>query len=83
MLGKKEIWKVQLSGHTDNSGNPEKNMELSKNRTQAVKDYLIKQGVKEFRIKAEWFGQEKPIADNKTPAGRQKNRRVEMKIIFE
>lgn len=83
LLAKKEMWKVQLSGHTDNTGNPVKNMELSKNRTQAVKDYLIKQGVKEFRIKTEWFGQERPVADNKTPAGRQKNRRVEMKIVFE
>ncbi|MBK9358982.1 MAG: OmpA family protein [Bacteroidales bacterium] len=79
----RKMWKVKLSGHTDNTGNPEKNMELSKNRTQAVKDYLIKQGVEEFRITAEWFGQERPVADNKTPAGRQKNRRVEMKIVFD
>lgn len=83
LMEKQENWKVQLSGHTDNTGNPAKNMELSKNRTQAVKDYLIKQGVKEFRIRTDWFGQEKPVADNKTPAGRQKNRRVEMKIVFE
>ncbi|NTW25349.1 MAG: OmpA family protein [Lentimicrobium sp.] len=79
----RKMWKVVLSGHTDNTGSPDKNMELSKNRVQAVKDYLIKQGVMEFRIRAEWFGQEKPIADNKTAAGRQKNRRVEMKMIFE
>jgi len=79
----RKMWKVVLSGHTDNTGSPEKNMELSKNRVQAVKDYLIRQGVMEFRIRAEWFGQEKPIADNKTAAGRQKNRRVEMKMIFE
>ncbi len=78
-----EMWKVRLSGHTDNTGKPEKNMELSKNRTQAVKDYLISKGVKEFRIKAEWFGQTKPVADNNSAEGRQKNRRVEMEIIFE
>lgn len=83
LMIQKPMWKVQLSGHTDNTGNAEKNMTLSNNRTQAVKDYLIKQGVDEFRIKTEWFGQEKPVADNKTPAGRQKNRRVEMKIVFE
>jgi outer membrane protein OmpA-like peptidoglycan-associated protein len=83
LMKTRKMWKVQLSGHTDNTGNPEKNMELSKNRTQAVKDYLIKQGVEEFRIRTEWFGQEMPVADNKTPAGRQKNRRVEMKIVFE
>ncbi len=83
LMKTQKMWKVQLSGHTDNTGNPVKNMELSKNRAQAVKDYLIKQGVEEFRIPTEWFGQEMPIADNKTPAGRQKNRRVEMKIVFE
>jgi len=82
MLQKPE-WKVQLSGHTDNTGKPEKNMELSKNRAQAVKDYLIKQGVQEYRIRTEWFGQERPVADNATPAGRQQNRRVEMKIVFD
>jgi outer membrane protein OmpA-like peptidoglycan-associated protein len=83
LMKTQKMWKVQLSGHTDNTGNPDKNMELSKNRTQAVKDYLIKQGVEEFRIRTEWFGQEMPVADNKTPAGRQQNRRVEMKIVFE
>mgnify|MGYP000913099547 CR=1 FL=1 len=83
LLKTKEGWKVLLSGHTDNTGTPAGNMELSKNRAQAVKDYLIGQGVPEFKIKAEWFGQEMPIADNKTSAGRQKNRRVEMKIVFE
>lgn len=83
LMIKKPEWKVQLSGHTDNTGNADKNMELSKNRTQAVKDYLIGQGVLEYRIKTDWFGQERPVADNKTTAGRQKNRRVEMKIVFE
>lgn len=83
LMIQKPEWKVQLSGHTDNTGNAEKNMDLSNNRTQAVKDYLIKQGVLEYKIKTEWFGQEKPVADNKTAAGRQKNRRVEMKIVFE
>lgn len=83
LMVQKPEWKVQLSGHTDNTGNAEKNMELSKNRTQAVKDYLIGQGVMEYRIKTDWFGQERPVEDNKTAAGRQKNRRVEMKIVFE
>lgn len=83
LLKTKEGWKVVLSGHTDNTGTATGNMELSKNRAQSVKDYLIGQGVPEFKVKAEWFGQERPIADNKTAAGRQKNRRVEMKIIFE
>ncbi len=76
-------WKVKLSGHTDNTGVAEKNMELSKNRAQSVKDYLISKGVKEYHIITEWFGQTQPVADNKTAEGRQKNRRVEMEIVFE
>lgn len=83
MLIAKADWKVKLSGHTDNTGTPAGNMELSKNRANSVKDYLMGQGVPESKIISEWFGQEKPIADNKTTAGRQKNRRVEMKIVFE
>ena len=57
-------------------------MTLSKNRTMAVKNFLVK-GIDSNRIRTEWFGQEKPIAPNTTPEGRQKNRRVEMKIVFE
>lgn len=83
LLIERPQWKVQLSGHTDNTGNPESNMALSRNRSQAVKDYLIMKGVEEYRIRTEWFGQELPVADNKTAAGRQKNRRVEMKIVFD
>jgi outer membrane protein OmpA-like peptidoglycan-associated protein len=83
LLKTKEGWNVMLSGHTDNTGTPAKNMELSKNRAESVRDYLIGQGVASSKIKSEWFGQEKPVADNKTAEGRQKNRRVEMKIVFD
>lgn len=83
MLIAKSDWRVKLSGHTDNTGTPAGNMELSKNRANSVRDYLIGQGVPSERIITEWFGQEKPVADNKTSAGRQQNRRVEMKIVFE
>ncbi|KAF5030277.1 Outer membrane porin F [anaerobic digester metagenome] len=76
-------WKVKLTGHTDNTGIAGNNMELSKNRAQSVKDYLISKGVKEYHIITEWFGQTRPIADNNTAEGRQKNRRVEMDIVFE
>lgn len=75
-------WTLKLSGHTDNEGTPEKNMMLSEKRAKAVKDYLVKQGATPGKIITEWFGQTQPIADNATVAGRQKNRRVEMKIIF-
>jgi len=75
-------WKLKLSGHTDNEGNADKNMVLSEKRAKAVKAYLVKKGVPADNVITEWFGQTMPIADNATPAGRQKNRRVEMKIIF-
>jgi outer membrane protein OmpA-like peptidoglycan-associated protein len=57
-------------------------MLLSEKRAKSVKAYLVKKGVPPDNIITEWFGQTMPIADNTTPAGRQKNRRVEMKIIF-
>lgn len=75
-------WTLKLSGHTDNQGDADKNMTLSEKRSKAVKAYLVKKGVPADNIIAEWFGQTVPIADNSTPEGRQKNRRVEMKVIF-
>lgn len=75
-------WTLKLSGHTDNQGDAAKNMLLSEKRAKAVKKYLVSKGVKADRIIAEWFGQTVPVADNATEAGRQKNRRVEMKVQF-
>lgn len=78
----KKDWTLKLSGHTDNQGNADKNMELSEKRANAVKRYLVKKGAAADGIITEWFGQTQPIDSNDTPAGRQKNRRVEMKILF-
>jgi outer membrane protein OmpA-like peptidoglycan-associated protein len=75
-------WTLKLSGHTDNEGSPESNMALSEKRSNAVKNYLVKKGVREGQITTEWFGETMPIDDNATAKGRQKNRRVEMTIIF-
>jgi len=83
VMKKRSEFKLSLSGHTDNVGKPASNLALSKNRTLAVKNYLVKKGIEPDRIKTEWFGQTQPIADNTTAEGRQKNRRVEMKIVFE
>lgn len=82
LLDKKNTWKLKVSGHTDNQGDAATNMVLSEKRAVAVKMYLIMQGIAPDRIKVEWFGATKPIADNATEEGRQKNRRVEM-LIFE
>ncbi|MBK6523421.1 MAG: OmpA family protein [Sphingobacteriaceae bacterium] len=78
----KADWKLTLSGHTDNQGDADKNMTLSEKRSKAVKAYLVKKGVPAENVNVEWFGQTVPIGDNATPEGRQKNRRVEMKVIF-
>lgn len=75
-------WTLKLSGHTDNLGDATKNLMLSEKRAKAIKKYLVSKGVKEDKIIAEWFGQGMPIADNATEAGRQKNRRVEMKVEY-
>ena len=82
-LKKKPIWKIQVSGHTDNVGDDDANMILSKKRSESVKRFLMQNGIDEGRIKTQFFGESKPIEDNSTAAGRQKNRRVELKIIFD
>ena len=75
-------WTLKLSGHTDNQGDAAKNLLLSEKRAKAVKKYLVSKGVAADKVIAEWFGQTVPIADNTTPEGRQKNRRVEMKVEY-
>jgi OmpA-OmpF porin, OOP family len=71
---------LDISGHTDNTGDATKNQTLSENRAQSVKDYLIKKGVEESRITSAGYGPDQPVADNTTAAGRAKNRRVEIKV---
>ncbi|RPH94578.1 OmpA family protein [candidate division KSB1 bacterium] len=68
---------VEIWGHTDNSGKREKNMKLSEDRANAVKLWLVAKGIAESRLTTKGFGPDKPIADNKTPEGKQKNRRIE------
>ena len=83
VLKKKTTWKLEITGHTDNVGDDNLNLALSKKRAEALKTYLMSQGVDEVRLLTLYFGETKPIATNDTPEGRQKNRRVEMKIVFE
>lgn len=82
LIKHQDEWTLKLSGHTDNQGTPEGNLLLSEKRVNAVKNYLVKKGALEDRILTEWFGQSVPVADNATAAGRQKNRRVEMRIMY-
>lgn len=83
VLVKKTDWKLQISGHTDNVGNDQNNLVLSKKRAESVKNFLISQGVDAKRLNALYFGETMPIETNDTPEGRQKNRRVEMTVVFE
>jgi len=73
--------RFEVDGHTDNVGKKAANQILSEGRANAIKDYLIKSGVEAERIEAKGFGMDKPVATNKTAAGRAKNRRVEIILI--
>ena len=83
VLSEQPNWSLKLEGYTDNVGKEDYNLKLSKKRAEAVKKYIESKGIMPSRITAEGFGSSKPIADNKTEAGREKNRRVEFKIVKE
>jgi outer membrane protein OmpA-like peptidoglycan-associated protein len=72
--------KLSIEGHTDNVGKPASNLMLSQKRADAVKNYLVQKGLNANRLDAKGYGQEKPVADNSTPAGKAANRRVELKL---
>ena len=73
--------KVELSGHTDNTGSNKINEKLSQDRAQAVVDYLVAKGISKDRFEAKGYGSSKPVASNKSKEGRQQNRRTEFKIL--
>lgn len=73
----KKSARVEISGHTDNVGNPKRNKALSMRRAQTCRKYIISQGIDGARIKAVGYGAERPIASNDTTEGRQQNRRIE------
>jgi outer membrane protein OmpA-like peptidoglycan-associated protein len=81
LLKEKPDIKAEVSGHTDNKGNDQLNTKLSQDRAKAVIDYLVKKGINKSRLTAMGYGKSQPIASNDTDAGRQLNRRVEMKIM--
>jgi outer membrane protein OmpA-like peptidoglycan-associated protein len=70
--------RVQVTGHTDNTGSLAVNRRLSRARADAVRSYLISKGVAEDRLTSRGFGPDQPIASNKTAEGRAQNRRVEL-----
>ncbi|MCW3070767.1 MAG: hypothetical protein JWO44_657 [Bacteroidetes bacterium] len=80
MLMKKSL-KIEIAGHTDNVGNKDANQKLSEDRANAVRSYLVKKGVEAGRVIAKGYGDTQPVAENTTDAGRQKNRRTEVRSL--
>lgn len=81
LLRNRDIAKVEVQGHTDNSGTEDVNRELSERRSQAVRDWLVKAGVESDRLTAVGYGSSRPLAPNITVANRARNRRVELVIL--
>ncbi|MFC1610803.1 OmpA family protein [Myxococcota bacterium] len=76
----KHLKRVRIEGHTDSRGSAKRNLKLSQDRADSVRQYLIEQGVHPDRLVAEGFGPEKPISSNRSRRGREQNRRVEFVI---
>jgi outer membrane protein OmpA-like peptidoglycan-associated protein len=73
--------RIELAGHTDGTSLPESEIQLSRERALAVRDYLVAQGVAKDRFSIVGYGKARPIADNATPEGQRRNRRVEFRIL--
>lgn len=71
---------IKIGGYTDNTGDPKANLKLSQERAEAVMNALIKNGVDKEKIRAEGYGDKFPVASNDTPEGRNRNRRVDVRI---
>lgn len=80
-LNKYPTLTIQIMGHTDDTGKPDFNQQLSEQRAQAVFSYLAGKGIDEVRLSASGFGSTQPVTDNDTEEGREQNRRVEFRII--
>lgn len=76
-----QIKKVQVEGHTDNTGDEAFNQQLSLDRAQTVVKALVQRGVKGDRLSTKGTGKAKPKANNDTPEGRARNRRVEVRVL--
>ena len=72
---------LRIEGHTDNRGGKKQNLKRSQSRAESVKAFLVAEGIEEKRLRALGIGQERPIEDNKTKAGREKNNRIELHIV--
>ncbi|MDR6844381.1 OmpA family protein [Flavobacterium granuli] len=82
ILNRYNATNLQIEGHTDSNAGDKYNINLSKDRAESVKTYLISKGIEEKRLTALGFGDGKPIESNETSSGRAKNRRVELKTSY-
>lgn len=80
-LGQLRQTRVEIGGHTDSQGESGYNQQLSERRARAVADYLLGKGIPEAQLRWKGYGETQPAADNATDAGRQKNRRVECRVL--
>jgi outer membrane protein OmpA-like peptidoglycan-associated protein len=80
-VGKADKWVIEVAGHTDNVGNPQNNAKLSKERAEAIRQYLLQTyGLPPTSVVAQGYGDSQPIASNDTAEGREANRRVVFKV---
>lgn len=75
--------KVEVQGHTSSEGGDDYNQQLSEDRANAVRDYMIRRGIAEARLTARGYGSSVPKADNDTESGRKQNRRIELVVTSE
>ncbi|MDI3285479.1 OmpA family protein [Polyangium sp. 15x6] len=76
-----EVTRVEVQGHTDDTGSPDVNRKLGQDRAESVVEWLVRRGIARGRLVPKGYGSDKPIADNTTEEGRSKNRRVEFRIL--
>jgi outer membrane protein OmpA-like peptidoglycan-associated protein len=72
---------LEVQGHTDNKGQDDYNIDLSKKRAASVVSYLTKKGIESTRLQVKYFGATKPLEPNESEKGRAKNRRVEFRVL--
>jgi len=81
MLNETPTLRIEISGHTDNTGSLDLNMRLSQSRAKSVVDYLIGRGISAGRLEFKGYGPQQLVAPNDNEAGRSQNRRVEFKVL--
>jgi len=82
VLNKNPDLKVEIQGHTDNTGTRKYNQTLSEKRTRAVIEYITDKSIDEDRLSAVGYGPDRPISDNSTPEGRALNRRTQIEPLY-